>query len=97
MEDKMGLSDVYEHYIDRVGNKYFSTYNTFYGSFIRQVQLVNGDVLDASSGNPFRNKMIELGFVCDDNKLFNIFDNYEKFDYRVWGSNSGIPNLPKKM
>jgi hypothetical protein len=91
-----GLSDVYEHFIDDNGIKYYTTYNRFYGTFIRQLKTPDGLMLDGSTDNlDFKNKLLELGFTLDQHDLFNVYDNWNMFKYRTEHSNSGIPNKPE--
>jgi len=98
MDNKKGLSNVYEHYIDKKGNKYFSTFSQYSGLFIRQVQTIDNNTIDASNGQPFTDIMLKLGFCRDNEKdLFFIHDNYHKFIFMVGGSNSGIENKPIRI
>ena len=87
------LSTVYEHYIDENGNKFFTSFDTFNGLFIRQIQ-IGENCIDSSAGKVFADKMLELGFVQDKEKLFTVYANHDKLKYRVNGSNNGIANNP---
>ena len=97
----MGLSDVYEHYIDQNNNKFFTTHNPFVGVFIRQIQFENGGCVDCSDGLredfSFYKKMAELGFNADKQGLFRPCDNMDKFSYYVERSQNGYPKDRKKV
>jgi hypothetical protein len=99
MYSESGLSDVYEHFIDNRGIKYYNTYNRFYGDFIRQLKTPEGLVLDACEGKIFEDKMLELGFKQSNTKekLFSTYDNWMFFRFRVYASNNGITNKPIEL
>lgn len=96
----MGLSLIYQHFKDKDGNLYFPTYSIFYGEFIRQIQTPAGEVLDASDGKPFEDKMLELGFSYKEfygEKLFGSYDNWDHFTSRVFCSSNGEPGREEKL
>ena len=59
------LSDVHKHFIDKRGIKFFVDYNMVYGELIRQIQMPNGQMFDASDGSAFDDKMRKLGMVSE--------------------------------
>ena len=93
VKKRIGLGDVFEHYIDGQGFKYFTGYNACHGSFLRQVQ-TDRITLDCSDGKPYEEKMIMLGFDMNSNGLFMAYDNRSRFLYHVYGSNNGVPKNP---
>ena len=59
----MGLSNVHTLFIDNNGNKFFTDYNQVYGELIRQIQTPDGQIIDASDGDVFDQKMRELNMI----------------------------------
>jgi hypothetical protein len=92
-----GLGNVFQHWIDFQGNKYFPTYNTFYGEFIRQIQTPNGECFDCSMGDSFHKKMNELGFIENKDHLFECWQKefFAKMEYVIPGSENGKANKPE--
>ena len=80
----MGLSDVYSHYLDAEGNKFFDTHDSLHGTFIRQVQTITGECYDCSDGELFEQALTELGLKKSD-VFFRVYDNIRLFKYHIYG------------
>jgi hypothetical protein len=86
-----GLPETCRYFIDYHGNKFFTTYSIFYGEFIRQIQTPDGTCIDCSSGDPFDDKMKELGFIgrpyipsIPKDVLYHLYDNFSLLEYDVY-------------
>jgi len=81
---KQGLSQRFDHYVDKFNNRIFYEFNQFRGDYLRQIQTKN-IMLDASdSGNSFENLMLSLGYVKKENSnLFLLSDNKHMFIKKI--------------
>ena len=99
MYSEKGLSNVYHHYIDKNGNKFFNTYNQFFGDFIRQVKTPDGLMIDACEGQIFDDIMDRLGMIKtiqNNEVLYSTYDNFEKFIMSVENSTFWDGFTPKQ-